>query len=181
MNPRNFDPDHREERNEPLAGSGDDPSGLPRQFVSELRALPRWTAPSGPGAALTFAAVMERVDESRLDARLAAEAPAIRRLLQEVREHGRLRAPASLTLPGAPAPLRLLRREPARMAAFAAAAAAAALMAATLLPALADGDADGTAGTRGGKSGLAAQTAVLTGRPALAIEVRYVDPRPEGR
>lgn len=179
--------DHPNERNEPPAGAGDDLS-VPRELqdlVVELRALPRWVAPSGPGAALTFVAVMERVEESRLDARLEAEAPAIRRLLQDLRDHGRLRAPASLTLPGtipSSGPrLRVLRREPARMAAFVAAAAAAALMAATLLPAVADVDATGTSGARLGKTGLAAQTAALTGRPTLAVEIRYVDPRPGGR
>lgn len=179
MSPRSFDPDGRRP---PQDGEDDAPPALP-SFVAELKALPRWKAPKDAGSALTFAAVMERVDESRLDARLESEAPGIRRLLAALRDRT-LRAPATLQLPSTgPARLRLLPRTTARLAAFAAAAAAALLLAATFLPSLSGDDYEGHGG-RGevgalgsprARTGLAAQTAALSSRPTLDVEVRYVE------
>jgi hypothetical protein len=127
------------------------------EVAAQVRALPRWAAPAGPATALSFQAVLERLDEPALDVRLATEEPLLRRLLAGL---ARLRAPASLEAPEVePAPVLRLVRVPLH-----ALAAAAALLAAVTVPLFASSRAP---------KGLAAQTAQLSQR--TPIEVRVVD------
>ncbi len=134
-----------------------------RAMAVELRSLLRWTAPSGRQSALSFAAVLERLDEAAFETRLAAQEPAFRRLMQPLE---RLRAPTSLSL-SLPAPVLQLRPLHVRAARIAALAAAAALVAAVLF--------DSSEGPSG-KRGLAAETAALSGRTPIHVEVVHLAP-----
>lgn len=127
--------------------------------AAHLRALSRWKAPQAPQSALAFAAVMERLDEERLDERLAAEEPRVRRWLAAA---GRLCAPPWLR---SPVPVRRLSVLPARVAAL---AAAAALVLALALPALL---------ASRGRNALAAEAAALDDRDPIPIRgVEYLAP-----
>jgi len=171
-----FDPD---ELLPPGAGSGDGASpGLVRhvtgcpecsrsladreEVARELRRLPRLQAPAGAQSALRFEAVMERVDEARLDARLAAEEPAIRRLLRLL---VRLRAPSALVPPVPDRRRSAVALRPARIVAL---AAAAALVAAVAIPSI--------LAPAPGRS-LAKQTAILSERTPIPVRVVRIDPR----
>jgi hypothetical protein len=141
-------------------------------IADRLRELPRLAAPRGPRSALDFAAIMERVDSSRLDQRLGAEEGWIRRLLACL---PRLRAPATLAtalqLPTTVRRRRVVFTHPA----FVSLAAAAALVAAVTLALF-----DRSGGRSGGanpRRGLAAETAALSDREAIPVRVVYVDSR----
>ncbi len=68
-----------------------------REAVADaLRALPRLAVSAERASVLTFSAIAERLDEARLDARLATEASTIRRWIADLLP--RLRAPARLWL-----------------------------------------------------------------------------------
>ena len=146
-----------------------------QQLAAELRALPRLAAPRGPASALQIAAILDRLDESRLEARLASEAGTIRRWLAAL---ARLRAPETLVAP-------LPALQPARrlvvVRGAALAAAAALVAAASILPWL--GARSARSGAPGAH-GLAAQTAALCDRTPIQLRaIERVDslaagPRP---
>src|SRR5262245_53203773 len=135
-----------------------------QQVAQELRALPRLLAPSRPDSALQLAAILERVDEARLDARLAAEESTIRRWIAALQ---RLRAPASLE---SPVPSLQPTRRLVIVRAAALAAAAALVAAVSLVPWL------GGRAARSARGGLAAQTAALSARTPIRLRgIEHVD------
>jgi hypothetical protein len=140
------------------------------EIAAELRSLPRLSTPGGSQSALQFAAILERLDEGKLDTRLADEEVEVRGLLRSLE---RLPTPATLELPTEifGAPILQLRPAASRVAALAAAAALVAAVGLTF------------AGRAPARGGLAAQTAQLTaealreGRAPIPVEVVVVDPR----
>jgi hypothetical protein len=132
-----------------------------REVAESIRELPRLAVPAAArsaSGALTFAAILDRLDEPALDARLRAEESILRRLLRPL---GRLRAPASLRLPGSSP----LRRDHRRIGRRVAAALAASLLAAAAL----------FVARTGAERGLAGQTAALSDRAPIGVRIVRLD------